>query len=85
MPAEFPVQRRSAHMLWPAVLSVVITTAATLLLNASQPAALSTALLVSLGSMQTSRDAVAIIIGVLVVAAIGEPVRRQRLRASGSS
>src|SRR5271166_5074757 len=47
-----------------AVLSVVITTAATLSLKASQPASLSTTLLVSLGSMQTTRDAAAIAIAV---------------------
>jgi hypothetical protein len=63
--------------LWAAVLSVVITTAATLALNASQPASLSTTLLVSLGSMQTMRDAATIAIAVLLVAAVGEPLRRQ--------
>lgn len=63
--------------LWAAVLSVALTTALTVLLKASQPAALSTTLLVSLGSMQRSRDAMAIVIGVLILAAIGEPVRRQ--------
>jgi len=63
--------------LWAAVLSVVITTAATLSLKASQPASLSTTLLVSLGSMQTTRDAAAIAIAVLIIAAVGEPLRRQ--------
>ena len=63
--------------LWAAVLSVVITTAATLSLKASQPASLSTTLLVSLGSMQTMRDAAAIAIAVLIIAAVGEPLRRQ--------
>lgn len=63
--------------LWAAVLSVVITTAATLALNASQPASLSTTLLVSLGSMQTMRDAASIVIAVLIMAAIGKALRRQ--------
>lgn len=63
--------------LWAAVLSVVITTAATLSLKASQPASLSTTLLVSMGSMQTMRDAAAIAIAVLIIAAVGEPLRRQ--------
>ncbi len=62
--------------LWACVISVVITTALTLALKASQPAALSTTLLVSLGSMQRGRDAVAIIIAVLLLTAIGEPIRR---------
>jgi CBS domain-containing membrane protein len=63
--------------LWAVVLSVVITTAATLSLKASQPASLSTTLLVSLGSMQTTRDAATIAIAVFIIAAIGEPLRRQ--------
>lgn len=63
--------------LWAAVLSVVITTAATLSLKASQPASLSTTLLVSLGSMQTIGDAATIAIAVLIIAAVGEPLRRQ--------
>jgi len=66
----------SSPRLWAAVLSVVITTAVTLALKASQPASLSTTLLVSLGSMQTRRDAGAIAIAVLILAAVGEPLRR---------
>ncbi len=64
-----------------AVLAVVITTAATLMLKASQPASLSTTLLVSLGSMQTRHDAIAIAAAVVLMAAIGEPVRRQFAKA----
>jgi hypothetical protein len=67
--------------LWAAVLAVVITTAATLTLKASQPASLSTTLLVSLGSMQTRHDAIAIAAAVVLMAAIGEPVRRQFAKA----
>lgn len=62
--------------LWAAVLAVVITTAVTLALKSSQPASLTTTLLVALGSMQTRRDAVAIVIGVLILAALGYPLRR---------
>lgn len=62
--------------LWATVLAVVLTTALTLAVKASQPAALSTTLLVSLGSMQRGRDAVAIIVAVLLLTAVGEPVRR---------
>jgi len=71
----------TSSRLWAAVLSVVITTAVTLLLKASQPASLSTTLLVSLGSMQTGRDAVAIAIAVLIMVAAGEPLRRQFAKA----
>jgi CBS domain-containing membrane protein len=71
----------SSPRLLAAVLSVVITTALTLLLGASQPASLSTTLLVSLGSMQKGRDAIAIALAVFIMAAIGEPVRRLCLKA----
>jgi hypothetical protein len=71
----------SAPRLWAAVLAVVLTTLVTLTIRASQPAALSTALLVSLGSMQTARSAAAIVISVLILAAIGEPLRRWRVKA----
>src|SRR4051812_37712609 len=48
----------SAPRLWATVIAVSLTTMLTLALHASQPASLSTTLLVSLGSMQTVRDAV---------------------------
>jgi HPP family len=67
----------SSPRLWAAVLAVAITTLLTLVLKASQPAALSTTLLVSLGSMQRGRDAVAIIVGVVILAVVGEPIRRK--------
>lgn len=66
----------SSPRMWAAVVAAMLTTAATLVVKASQPASLSTTLIVSLGSMQTRRDAVAIVIGVLILAAIGEPFRR---------
>jgi len=66
--------------LWAIVVAAVLTTLVTLTLRASQPAALATTLLVSLGAMQTRRDAIAIILGVLIITAIGEPVRRFRLK-----
>lgn len=67
----------SSSRLWAAVLAAAITTAATLLAKATQPAALSTALVISLGSMEKSRDAGAIIVGVLILATVGAPIRRQ--------
>ncbi len=66
----------SSPRLWAVVLAVAMTTFVTLLLKASQPAALATAVVISLGAMQTRRDALAIVVGVLILAAIGEPVRR---------
>lgn len=70
----------SEERLWCMTIAAVITTFCTLLLRASQPAALSTALLVSSGAMQTRRDALAIVVGVLITVLIGEPVRRFRLK-----
>ena len=70
----------STERLWAVAIAAAITTLVTLILEAGQPAALATTLLVSLGSMQTLRDAVAIVAGVLIIAAIGEPVRRFRLK-----
>ncbi|MGC1964853.1 MAG: HPP family protein [Candidatus Acidiferrales bacterium] len=61
-------------------VAATLTTVVTLIAKAGQPAALATTLLVSLGSMQTGRDAIALIAGVLIIAAIGEPIRRFRLK-----
>ena len=70
----------STSRMWATTASAALTTFTSLLLKARQPAALATTLLVSLGAMQTPRDAVAIVAGVLLIAAVGEPVRRFRLR-----
>jgi hypothetical protein len=71
----------AALRLWAALIAVVLTTLLTLAMRASQPASLSTTLLVSLGLMQTARDAAAIVISVLILACAGEPVRRWRVKA----
>jgi hypothetical protein len=68
------------HRLWATTLAATLTTVLTLLLKAGQPAALATTLLVSLGGMQTRKSAVAIVLGVVIITAIGEPLRRLRLR-----
>ena len=70
----------STKRLWAGALAASVTTFVTLILKAGQPAALATTLLISLGSMQTRRDAIAIIVGVLIMTAIGEPVRRFGLK-----
>jgi hypothetical protein len=75
----------SLQRMWATAISAALTTLASLALKAAQPAALATTLLVSLGAMQTRRDAIAIIVGVLLVTAIGEPVRRLRLKRNGTS
>jgi len=70
----------AAPRLCASALAAALTTVLTLLLKAGQPAALATTLLITLGAMQTRKGAVAIILGVVLIAAIGEPLRRLRLR-----
>jgi HPP family len=74
----------SASRLWAIAISAALTTLVSLVLKAGQPAALATTLLVSLGAMQSQRDAIGIIAGVLLITAIGEPVRRFRLKHTES-
>jgi hypothetical protein len=68
------------------VLSVVIasflTVVGTLLLKATQPAALSTTLLVALGTMETWQAILSVSCGVLLIVFVGEPIRRWRLKKS---
>lgn len=66
--------------MWAVVIAAILTTIINLLLKSGQPAALVTTLVVGLGSMQTWRDALAMIVAVVLIAIIGEPVRRARLR-----
>lgn len=65
---------------WAAVLAAMLTVFGTLLLKATQPAALSTTLLISLGTMQTVKDAGLIFAAILLMTAMGEPIRRWRER-----
>jgi HPP family len=65
---------------WAVVLAAALTVLFTLLLHASQPAALSTTLLIATGILQQPRDAVAIMGAVVLMILIGEPLRRLRLR-----
>jgi hypothetical protein len=67
---------------WAATLAAAITVLVTLVTRATQPAALSTALLIALGSLQEWRDGFFIMVGVLIMAVLGEPIRKWRL-ASG--
>jgi hypothetical protein len=66
------------------VIAAALTVVGTLLARASQPAALSTALLVSLGVMQGWRSGAEIFAGVLLITLAGEPIRRWRLRRAAS-
>ena len=72
----------AAPRIWTAVLSAALTAGITLVIGASHPASLATTPLVSLGVIQTRRDAVGIIVSVLLLSAIGEPVRRMRTKVA---
>jgi hypothetical protein len=62
-------------------LAAMLTVFLTLLARATQPAALSTTLLISLGIMQTPREGAVIMASVLLITAIGQPLRRWRLKS----
>ena len=61
-----------------AVVSAALAVFFTLLLRATQPAALSTTLLISLGVLQQWRDGLIIMAAVLLLTIFGEPIRRWR-------
>ena len=63
-----------------ATLAMVLTLAVMTLLRATHPSAATTTLLVALGTFRTAYDAVTVIIGVLILAAIGEIARQVRVR-----
>jgi CBS-domain-containing membrane protein len=66
--------------MWAAVLAVALNMLGGLLLRASHPPAAATTLLVALGGFKTTvHDAVTVIVGVLIVAIVGEVLRRIRL------
>jgi hypothetical protein len=62
-----------------AVIAMVATIGIAPLLRASHPPAAATTLLVALGSLQTLNDAINVMVGVLIVAVVGELLRRVRL------
>lgn len=63
-----------------ASVSALLTVLVTLLARATQPAALSTTLLVSLGSLQRRQDGFFIMAAVVLLVLLGEPLRRWRSR-----
>ena len=71
-----PLQRVAAAM-----IATMLTVFGTLLLRVSQPAALSTTLLVSLGMMQTLREGGVILGAFCLMAGIGGPLRAWRERS----
>ncbi|MES2221584.1 MAG: HPP family protein [Acidobacteriota bacterium] len=83
--AAWAIPRVSSHgvpleRVWAATIAVLLTVLGTLLARAAQPAALSTTLLISLGIMQTARDGIIIMLSVILLTAVGEPLRRWRIK-----
>lgn len=65
-----------------AALASLLTVLGTMLAKATQPAALSTTLLIALGTLQTPRDAAVIMGAVALITALGEPLRIWRNQQS---
>ena len=65
-----------------AVFAATLTVFLTLLARAMQPAAVSTTLLLALGSRVPVHDAALVFAGILLLTLVGEPLRRWRLRSS---
>ena len=70
----------SMPRIFASALATLLTVMVTLLTKATQPAALSTTLLVATGTMQRPQDGPTIMAAILLITAIGEPLRRWRLR-----
>src|SRR6185312_16308659 len=68
---------------WAAVVASAATVLMTLLLRATQPAAIATTLLIALGMMQGWRSGVEIMAAVLLMTLVGEPLRAWRRRDIG--
>ena len=65
---------------WAALVATLLTVLLTMLLKATQPAALSTTLMVATGTMQRPIDGPTIMASILLVDLLGEPLRRWRVR-----
>ncbi len=65
---------------WAAVVATLLTVVGTVLARATQPAALSTTLIVATGTMQRPIDGPTIMAGILLITLLGEPLRRWRIR-----
>jgi CBS domain-containing membrane protein len=72
----------TAIRVWTSVVAMVFTSAGILVFRASHPPAGSTTLLVSLGSFQTWRGVIIIVVGVAIVGLLGEVLRIIRLAES---
>ena len=60
------------------LIAALLTVLGTLALKATQPAALSTTLLITLGDMQSWHAVLSLMGGIVLIAVVGEPIRRRR-------
>ncbi len=63
-----------------ATIAALLTVLGTLLARATQPAALSTTLVIATGTMQRPEDGFIIMAAIVLITVVGEPLRRWRLR-----
>ena len=77
-PVTLQAKELTGARLGAAVVALTLTLLLTLLLTAHHPPAGATTLLTALGSIQTAQDAINLMIGVLIVALVGEFVRKTR-------
>jgi hypothetical protein len=79
-PVVLQTRQLVPERVWAAVIALALTLAVAPLIRASHPPAGATTLLVALGSLSTLMDALNVALGALLIAALGEGVRRWRLR-----
>lgn len=79
-PLPATIGHLSSTRLFASVLACALIALLTLLAKAGQPAAFATGLLVTVGGYQSGRAGLSIIISVLVLTALGEPLRRKSLQ-----
>ena len=78
-PKVLSTHHLTAVRVWASVVAMVLTSAGILVMRASHPPAGATSLLVSLGSVQTGLQVISLVIGVVIVAVLGEALRFLRL------
>ncbi|GHF44024.1 CBS-domain-containing membrane protein [Deinococcus metalli] len=84
-PSVLATHTLTSPRVWASALAIILTVLVGLLLRASHPPAAATTLLASLGGFPpTVRSAVTVMAGVLIVTALGELLRRWRLRQQGA-
>ncbi|MEM5774419.1 MAG: HPP family protein, partial [Anaerolineaceae bacterium] len=78
-PVALQEKQLTAGRMGAAVVAIALTLLICLLLKMTHPPASATTLLVALGSIKTLMDAINVMIGVVIIAVLGELLRRVRL------